>query len=106
MQTVIRNGEYLFTEDVLIDDIIVPIRPHSDAIFSNGEWVLDLDSLFTNENSKDASEFLKDTDWKVIRHRDQLALGIKTSLSDEEYLKLLQQRQDAREKVITNDIVN
>jgi hypothetical protein len=105
MQTVIRNGEYLCAENVLIDDIIVPIRPHSDAIFLNGEWVLDLDSYFKNEDSKESSSFLTDSDWKVIRHRDQLALGIETSLSEEEYLALLQERQNAREKVINNDIV-
>src|SRR5574344_998136 len=98
MQTVIRNGEYLCAEDVLIDDIIVPMRPHPDAIFLNGEWVLDLDSYFKNEDSKES-------DWKVIRHRDQLALGIETSLSEEEYLALLQERQNARERVINNDIV-
>src|SRR5574344_929862 len=106
MQTVIRNGEYLCAEDVLIDDIIVSIRPHPDAIFINGEWVLDLDSYFKNEDSKESSKFLTDSDWKVIRHRDQLALGIETSLSEEEYLALLQERQNARERVINNDIIN
>ena len=39
---------------------------------------------------------LDKTDWKVTRHRDQLALGIETSLSDEEYQTLLTNRQTWR----------
>ncbi len=44
--------------------------------------------------------YLKDTDWKVIRHRDQLALGIPTSLTDGEYKALLEARQQARNAVV------
>jgi len=50
-----------------------------------------------NQNARD---FLNQTDWLVIRHRDQLALGIPTSLSLEEYIDLLNRRQKEREKVI------
>lgn len=48
-------------------------------------------------------QFLDDTDWKVTRHRDQLALGIETSLTNEEYLNLLTQRQEARDLVIRGE---
>lgn len=41
---------------------------------------------------------LNKTDWKMVRHRDQLALGIDTSLTDEEYQSLLTLRQEWREK--------
>ena len=41
---------------------------------------------------------LNNTDWKMIRHRDQLAQGIHTSLSDEQYQELLIKRQNWREK--------
>ena len=43
-----------------------------------------------------ALKSLNNTDWKVTRHRDQLALGIDTSLSDEEYQTLLTNRQTWR----------
>src|SRR5574344_1555371 len=102
MKTVIRNGEYLFVEELLLNDIEVPIRPHPDAFFENGGWVFDMDNYLSTEDSTEAVQFLKDSDWKVIRHRDQLALGIETSLTDEEYKNLLQQRQDARGKVISD----
>jgi len=36
----------------------------------------------------------------VIRHRDQLALGIPTSLTEEEFRQLLLDRQAARDQVI------
>lgn len=48
----------------------------------------------------EAKQFLYSTDWKVIRHRDQLDMSIKTSLEEKEYMELLKQRQEAREKVI------
>src|SRR5574344_1203038 len=101
MQTVIRNGKYIFVEKLEFNDIEVPIRPHSDAQFINGEWILDLDNYFKNDDSKESQKFLNETDWQVIRHRDQLALGIETSLSDEEYLELLQNRQNARKRILT-----
>jgi len=50
-----------------------------------------------NQNARD---FLNETDWMVIRHRDQLALGIPTSLTEEEFRKLLEDRQQARDRVI------
>lgn len=70
-------------------------------VFINGNYVKRTKAietlLKTNEESKN---YLNDTDWMVIRHRDQLALGQTTSLTDEQYLDLLAKRQAAREKVI------
>lgn len=102
MKTVIRNGEYLFVENLMFNDIEVPERPHPDATFENGEWVINLDSYFSETDSEDATKFLNNSDWKVIRHMDQLALGVETSLTTDEYLVLLQERQEARKKVINN----
>ena len=45
-----------------------------------------------------AIDRLKRTDFKVTRHRDQIALGITPSLTDEEYQELLTNRQAWREK--------
>ena len=55
------------------------------------------------QTTNQSLQFLDDTDWKVTRHRDQLTLGIETSLTNEEYLNLLTQRQEARDLVIRGE---
>jgi len=50
--------------------------------------------------NQEAERFLNETDWMVIRHRDQLALGIPTSLTEAEFRQLLLDRQAARDQVI------
>lgn len=45
-------------------------------------------------------EFLNSTDWKVMRHIRQKALGIPTSLTEEQYLELEQQRQAAAARIV------
>lgn len=47
-------------------------------------------------------EFLNSTDWKVLRHLRQKALGIATSLSDVEYLALEQLRTEAAARIVNN----
>lgn len=44
-------------------------------------------------------EFLNSTDWKVMRHIRQQALGIPTTLSEEEYVTLEQERQNAANSI-------
>ena len=56
------------------------------------------------QTTNQSLQFLDDTDWKVTRHRDQLALGIETSLTKDEYLNLIKERQNRRN--ILNDITN
>lgn len=46
-----------------------------------------------------AEQFLKDTDWVVTRHRDQLDMGMKPSMSHHEFMELLQIRQRKREEI-------
>jgi hypothetical protein len=46
-----------------------------------------------------AKAYLEATDWKVIRHRDQLDSGKQPSLSNEEYLQLLIDRQEKRNSI-------
>jgi len=43
--------------------------------------------------------FLNETDWKVLRHVREQALGITTSLTQEEYLDLEQQRENAARNI-------
>jgi hypothetical protein len=58
------------------------------------------ESLNVNLSEKGlAVEGLKRTDWKITRHRDELELGKETTLSKEEYEKLLIKRQNWRDKV-------
>jgi hypothetical protein len=45
-------------------------------------------------------EFLNRTDWKVLRHIRQKALSVPTSLSEEEYIELERQRQNAASRII------
>jgi hypothetical protein len=45
-------------------------------------------------------EFLSSTDWKILRHIRQTALGITTSLTAEQYLELENQRQAAANSII------
>lgn len=50
--------------------------------------------------NQEALAFLNATDFKVLRHRDQVDAGLPTSLSAEEYAQLLAERQMARSKII------
>jgi hypothetical protein len=45
-------------------------------------------------------EFLNSTDWQILRHLRQQALGIATSLTQEQYLELEQQRQAAAARIV------
>jgi len=45
-------------------------------------------------------EFLRSTDWKILRHIRQKALGTPTSLTDAEYIELEQQRADAAARIV------
>ena len=50
--------------------------------------------------SADSQKFLDDTDWKVLRHIRQQALGQVTSLSQAEYVALEAKRQEAATSII------
>lgn len=50
--------------------------------------------------NKEALEFLVASDFKVLRHIRQKALGQQLSLSDEDYLALEQQRADAAARIV------
>lgn len=45
-------------------------------------------------------EFLNSTDWKILRHLRQKALNIPTSLTEEQYIELEQQRQAAAARIV------
>jgi hypothetical protein len=61
----------------------------------------DITAQVEQENiNQEARQFLSSTDWKVLRHNDQVALGVTTSLTQEEFQLLLNERQLARQRVV------
>ena len=64
-----------------------------------------VDASVTAQKAQDLAnaqplELLRSTDWKVLRHLRQKALGQPTSLTDSEYIALEQQRAAAAASVI------
>jgi len=59
-----------------------------------------LDQLNQITVNEDKIKFLASTDWKVLRHTREKALGIPTSLSEAEYLDLELQRHNAAGEII------
>jgi hypothetical protein len=50
--------------------------------------------------NSEALQYLASTDWQVLRHIRQVALGSPTTLSNDEYLDLERSRTAAAEKII------
>ena len=48
----------------------------------------------------EAQAFLDESDYRVLRHYGQVSLGIELSLTEEEYLILENQRQEARKRIV------
>ncbi len=72
-----------------------------DYVFINEKYVKKTKAVSNLINTNNESRnYLADTDWLVIRHRDQLDLKQETSLTEEQYIDLLNKRQAARERVV------
>ena len=69
-----------------------------DSIIKDNAYSVDSDGVVNLSEKYLSKRNLNRTDWKMIRHRDQLASGVATSLTDEEYQTLLTSRQSWREK--------
>lgn len=70
-------------------------------VYLNGKYVKNTKAVANIlENNKNARNYLTDTDWLVIRHRDQLDLNLETSLNNDQYIDLLNKRQEARKQVV------
>ncbi len=64
-----------------------------------------VDASVTAQKTQDLAnaeqlEFLRSTDWQILRHLRQQTLGQTTTLTDAEFLTLEQQRADAAASVI------
>ena len=99
VKIVLTGEEPKYGDDVTIKNVT------SDEIKSFGGVcnMLLVGSIVTknpNKNPLELKNYLKDTDWLVIRHNDQLALGVTTSLSEEAFKDLLEKRQQVRENIV------
>lgn len=94
-------------EDIAADEKVVEVKDGEDTSdilgkkYENGTFVENDEDPIVQELEKNRQRrlFLKNTDWKVMRHKDQLELGIETSLTDEEYKELLKERQKVRGEI-------
>ena len=59
-----------------------------------------IDSRAQQQQNKIHQQLLNNTDWQVLRHIRQKALGVPTSLSEAEYLDLELQRHDTANSII------
>ena len=79
------------------DNKVVPTEQHEvGALFMDDEKLTDTFKSQEWTPSKGYIDKLNSTDWKVLRHKDQLELGVDTSLTSEEYTELLTKRQEWR----------
>jgi hypothetical protein len=74
-------------------DNVVKSRPQEDLDSEAESKRIELENA-------EKREFLNSTDWKILRHLRQKALGIETSLTEEEYADLENQRQEAANSII------
>jgi hypothetical protein len=75
-----------------LDNVVKP-RPQEDLDNESAAKQLELDNA-------EKRAFLSSTDWKVMRHIRQLALGIPTTLTEEEYVALEHERQETADRII------
>ena len=83
---------------------IFPVRPEDmidDHIIQGQVYNIETYKVEDTQISlnKKAETFLNKTDWLVQRHREQVDLGIETSLSHQEYGELLNERQSVRDSI-------
>ena len=84
---------------------VIPITDQDHELLTQGDHYFDTVSgqvlarpdqhrqeVIQQETQRRDRAFLRDTDWKVLRHLRERALGIETSLTHEQYLALEQQR--------------
>lgn len=87
-----ENGNFVVDENGIAIQELLP----AEFTFE----IIDISEQVALEKAKsEAKQFLADSDFMVIRHLGQKALGMATSLSEEEYLQLEQQRQQARNSI-------
>lgn len=81
----------------LIDGKICDSRNH---VYFQGKYIPATEEIKEQLRvNKELKAFLTNTDWKTLRHMEQVEKNIPTSLTQEEYQALLDERQKARESI-------
>ena len=73
------------------DTDIMGISPLSDQIIQQHKLI--------DENAE-KKEYLKSTDWMILRHIREKALGLETSITEDKYLQLEKKRQDTADSIV------
>jgi len=91
-QVEITNAEYegLFNETFTFDLSTKKVVQNPNV--SNSE---------ISQRDAELRDFLHRSDWKVLRHIREKNLGLETSLTEQQYLDLEQERHDAAQKIDT-----
>jgi hypothetical protein len=77
-------------------------QPNPLYVIQDGKWVMPKETVKAFAK-KDRSALLSETDWISTRHRDQLDLGTQTSLTDTQYIELLDYKQALRDWPASGD---
>lgn len=83
---------YPLRPEDMVDDHIISGQVFNQETFKVEDTQISLNTKYEN--------FLNQTDWIVSRHREQVELGEKTSLTSEEYTGLIQERQRIRNLIL------
>ena len=88
--------------ELILDEATGEMIPTGNTLSAEYEIVIeDITAQIEQEKiNQEARQFLSSTDWKILRHRDQIDLGVTTSLTQEEFQLLLNERQLARQRVV------
>jgi len=93
-------------QDAVLDEEgnVIQEAVEAQVIHHEGSVEYEIEDLTNKVNqekiNKEALQFLNDSDWKILRHKDQLDLGVETSLTAEEFTALIQERQNARLRIV------
>ncbi len=114
MKKVIKiNLQGLFVEDVILyDEDEIPTDcidiPCPDGLYlpkwtgtswTEGKPQAEINRLLERDEINRLKEFLERTDYKTIQRMRETVLGISYSMSDEDYLRLEEERQQAVERI-------
>ena len=88
--------------ELILDETTGEMIPTGNTLPAEYEIVIeDITAQVEQEKiNQEARQFLSSTDWKILRHRDQVDLGVTTSLTQDEFQLLLNERQLARQRVV------
>lgn len=86
--------QLLVQGDHFFDTDIMGISPLSDQIIQQNKLI---------DDNAAKKEYLNSTDWMVLRHLREKALGLETSLTEDKYLQLEKKRQDTADSIVKQD---